>query len=134
MSAGVQPVSAQFAPTESQLAMAYSVCRGMARASAKNFYYAFLVLPKPKRQALCAVYAFMRRCDDITDDTTLSLRERRDKLEMWLNHFHRALAGQPTDDPVLLALTDTQRRFRIPPELLDQLFDDSPSSDSGTES
>jgi len=41
--------------------MAYSVCRGITRANAKNFYYAFLVLPKRKRQALCAVYAFMRR-------------------------------------------------------------------------
>jgi 15-cis-phytoene synthase len=121
MSAAVQPAPAQFGPTESQLAVAYSVCRGITRREAKNFYYAFLVLPKPKRQALCAVYAFMRRCDDITDDTASPLRERREKLELWLNDFHRAMAGQPTDDPVLLALTDTQRRFRIPPELLDQL-------------
>ncbi|HKS75381.1 MAG TPA: phytoene/squalene synthase family protein [Terriglobales bacterium] len=121
MSAAVSPAPAQFGPTASQLAVAYAVCRGITRREAKNFYYAFLVLPKPKRRALCAVYAFMRRCDDISDDTTLSIRERRDKLEGWLNDVHRALAGQPTDDPVLMALTDTQRRFRIPPELLDQL-------------
>ena len=121
MSAAVSPAPAQFGPTASQLAVAYSVCRGITRREAKNFYYAFMVLPKPKRRALCAVYAFMRRCDDISDDTILSIRERRDKLESWLNDVHRALAGQPTDDPVLLALTDTQRRFRIPPELLDQL-------------
>jgi phytoene synthase len=121
MSAAVQPAPAQFGPTESQLAVAYSVCRSITRTSAKNFYYAFLVLPKPKRQALCAVYAFMRRCDDITDDTTLSLRDRREKLETWLNDFHRVLAGQPTDEPVLLALADTQRKYRIPGELLDQL-------------
>ena len=63
----------------------------------------------------------MRRCDDITDDTTLPLRERRERLEAWLDDFHRVLAGQPTDDPVLLALTDTQRKYRIPVELLDQL-------------
>jgi phytoene synthase len=121
MSAAVQPAPAQFAPTESQLAVAYSVCRSITRKSAKNFYYAFLVLPKPKRQALCAVYAFMRRCDDLTDDTTMPLRERREKLVTWLNDFHRVLAGQPTDEPVLLALTDTQRKYRIPVELLDQL-------------
>ena len=60
-------------PLAPQLVMAYSVCKGITRTAAKNFYYAFLVLPRRKREALCAVYAFMRRCDDITDDPTLSL-------------------------------------------------------------
>jgi phytoene synthase len=101
--------------------MAYSVCKGITRTAAKNFYYAFLVLPRRKREALCAVYAFMRRCDDIADDTTLSREDRHNKLAEWLNKVHRALAAQPTDDPVLLALTDAQRRFQIPVGLLDQL-------------
>jgi 15-cis-phytoene synthase len=113
--------SPQFVPTESQLHMAYSVCRGITRAQAKNFYYGFLVLPKRKRQALCAVYAFMRRCDDIADDPSLSLRERRAKLDTWMDAFHASQSGQPTDDPVLLALVDAQRRFHIPLGLLDQL-------------
>ncbi|MGH9536287.1 MAG: phytoene/squalene synthase family protein, partial [Terriglobales bacterium] len=78
-------------------------------------------LPPAKRQALCAVYAFMRRCDDISDEGKLLPFERRQKLEAWLDAFHRAQSGQPTDDPVLLALADTQRRFKIPTELLDQL-------------
>lgn len=121
MSTAVQPASMQFAPTQSQLAMAYSVCSGIARASARNFYYAFLVLPHAKRRALCAVYAFMRRCDDISDDPTLPRRERRSHLEAWLEALHRAQAGEATDDPILLALTDTQRRFQIPAEFLDQL-------------
>jgi phytoene synthase len=121
MSAAVQPAPNPFAPTESQLAVAYSVCRGITRTAAKNFYYAFLVLPKPKRQALCAVYAFMRRCDDLADDPALSLQERRQKLGDWLNALHRAQAGHASDDPVLLALTDAQRRYKIPDELLDQL-------------
>jgi phytoene synthase len=108
-------------PTESQLHVAYSVCRGITRSQAKNFYYGFLVLPKPKRQALCAVYAFMRRCDDIADDPSLSARDRRQKLEAWLDAFHSVQAGYPTDDPILLALTDTQRRFAVPVGLLDQL-------------
>jgi phytoene synthase len=101
--------------------MAYSVCRGITRANAKNFYYAFLVLPKPKRQALCAVYAFMRRCDDIADDPTLSLEERRFKLSTWLAALHRVQQGEPSDDPILLALTDAQRRHTIPAGLLDDL-------------
>lgn len=113
--------SPQFAPTESQLHMAYSVCRGITRSRAKNFYYGFLVLPKRKRQALSAVYAFMRRCDDITDDPSLPARERRQKLDTWVDAFHNAQAGFPTDDPILLALTDAQRRFHIPIGLLDAL-------------
>lgn len=111
----------QFLPTESQLHMAYSVCRGITRERAKNFYYGFLVLPKIKRQALCAVYAFMRRCDDIADDPSLSARDRRQKLDTWVDAFHSAQSGLPTDDPILLALTDAQRRFHIPLGLLDGL-------------
>jgi phytoene synthase len=101
--------------------MAYSVCKGITRTAAKNFYYAFLVLPRRKREALCAVYAFMRRCDDISDDPTLSLLDRRQKLDTWLASLHRAQQGEPTDDPILLALTDAQRRFSIPAGLLDEL-------------
>ncbi len=108
-------------PAPAQLTMAYSVCRGITRSNAKNFYYAFLVLPKHKRQALCAVYAFMRRCDDIADDSSLSLEERRFKLGTWLDALHRAQQGEPSDDPILLALTDAQRRYTIPAGLLDEL-------------
>ena len=114
-------VSQPFAPTPSQLAVAYSVCRGITRSRAKNFYYGFLVLPKNKRRALCAVYAFMRRCDDIADDPSLPVRDRRQKLDVWLDAFHAAQAGHPTDDPIFLALTDAQRRFGIPAGLLDAL-------------
>jgi len=121
MSTAVQQATTQFVPTDSQLAVAYSVCRGITRRAAKNFYYAFQVLPRQKRQALCAVYAFMRKCDDIADDVGLPVHERRQRLDAWLGQFHRAHAGHPTDDPVLLALTDAQRRFNIVVGLLDQL-------------
>ncbi len=121
MSAGTQQVTVPWTPAPRQLVMAYSVCRGITRTSAKNFYYAFLVLPRRKREALCAVYAFMRKCDDITDDTSLSFPERRQKLDVWLDALHCAQQGQPTDDAILLALTDAQRRHQIPAGLLDEL-------------
>jgi len=121
MSTAVGNAPTQFAPTRSQLTMAYSVCRGIARSAAKNFYYGFAVLPPRKKNALTAVYAFMRRCDDITDDNALSVVNRQNQLAEWLDKVHRALAGQPTDDPVLLALTDAQRTYQIPFGLLDQL-------------
>jgi len=121
MSAGTQQFPIPWTPAPPQLVMAYSVCKGITRTAAKNFYYAFLVLPRRKREALCAVYAFMRRCDDISDDASLSLVDRRQKLDTWLAALHRAQQGEPTDDPILLALTDAQRRFSIPAGLLDEL-------------
>jgi 15-cis-phytoene synthase len=121
MSTAVGNAPVQFAPTASQLDMAYSVCRSIARSAAKNFYYGFVVLPRRKRNALSAVYAFMRRCDDIVDDNTLSRDDRHGKLAEWLDKAHHALAAQPTDDPVLMALTDAQRTYQIPVGLLDQL-------------
>jgi phytoene synthase len=121
MSTAVGNAPVQFAPTRSQLDVAYSVCRHIARSAAKNFYYGFVLLPRRKRNALSAVYAFMRRCDDIADDNTLSPNDRRNKLADWLDKVHRALASQPTDDAVLLALADAQRRYQIPLGLLDQL-------------
>jgi phytoene synthase len=121
MSAGTQQVPIPWTPAPPQLVMAYSVCKGITRTAAKNFYYAFLVLPRRKREALCAVYAFMRRCDDIADDPTLALPDRRQKLDTWLDALHRVQQGQPTDDAILLALTDSQRRYHIPAGLLDEL-------------
>lgn len=121
MSVGAQQVPIPWTPAPPQLVMAYSVCKGITRTAAKNFYYAFLVLPRRKREALCAVYAFMRRCDDITDDPSLSLAERRQRLDVWLEDLHRAQQGHPTDDAILLALTDAQRRYTIPAGLLDEL-------------
>ena len=121
MSAGTQQVPVPWTPAPPQLVMAYSVCKGITRRAAKNFYYAFLVLPRRKREALCAVYAFMRLCDDIADDSTLSPSDRRQKLDIWLDALHRAQQGQPTDDAILLALTDAQRRYSIPAGLLGAL-------------
>ena len=46
----------------------YRYCRGVARTRAKNFYYSFLLLDKPQRDAMCAIYAFMRYCDDLSDE------------------------------------------------------------------
>jgi 15-cis-phytoene synthase len=100
---------------------AYAACRAIAREKAKNFYYAFVALPATKRDAICAVYAFMRQADDLSDDESVSIPDRRVALHGWLANWHQALAGAPTSDPVFVALLDAQRRFAIPSELLDQL-------------
>jgi 15-cis-phytoene synthase len=104
-----------------QLAHAYAVCRGIARRSAKNFYYGFLVLPAEKRNAFCAVYAFMRHADDISDDPGLDITHKRQKLNEWLEAADEVFSGKPTDDPVLMALADAQSRFKIPVQLFEKL-------------
>src|SRR3954470_7505750 len=104
-----------------QLTTAYGVCRHIARTAAKNFYYGFLVLPRRKRNALSAVYAFMRHADDIADDPTMTFQQRREKLAEFLDEFHKVAAGKSTDDPVFMAVRDSQQRFNIPTKLLDQL-------------
>jgi phytoene synthase len=104
-----------------QLHTAYGICRHVARTAAKNFYYGFMVLPRRKRNALSAVYAFMRHADDICDDPGMTIPERRVKLHAWLEGYHRVAEGEPTDDPVFLALRDAQHHFGIPIELLDLL-------------
>jgi phytoene synthase len=107
--------------THHQITHAYAVCRGIARRAAKNFYYGFLVLPAEKRNALCAVYAFMRHADDVADDPQLDIGEKRRRLEEWLNAAKQVFAGAPTDEPVLMALGDAQQKYSIPPELFEKL-------------
>jgi 15-cis-phytoene synthase len=104
-----------------QLQAAYSVCRHIARSAAKNFYYGFLVLPKYKRNAISAVYAFMRRADDISDDPSLSPLQRLEKLNEWVSALRDVAAGGRTDDPVLFALADAQKRFNISLDLLEKV-------------
>jgi phytoene synthase len=100
---------------------AYAICRTIAQREAKNFYYAFRVLPEHKRNAMCAVYAFMRRADDISDDETLPIAERREVMAKWLAAWREARCTGVSEDAVFLALNDTQRRFAIPDALLEDL-------------
>jgi phytoene synthase len=100
---------------------AYAVCRSIARREAKNFYYAFIALPTARRNAMCAIYAFMRRADDLADDESFSVAERRVHLNEWLGKWRTACEGAATQDPVFLAVRDATERFAIPLSLLDEL-------------
>jgi phytoene synthase len=103
------------------IAEAYAVCRTIAQREAKNFYYSFRVLPVHKRNAMCAVYAFMRRADDISDDESLPVSERREVMSRWLGAWRDARQSGVSDDPVFVALNDTQKQFAIPDALLEDL-------------
>jgi phytoene synthase len=106
---------------ELTLAKAYAACRAIARREAKNFYYAFVALPAPRRNAICAIYAFMRKADDLADDESLSRDERRHSLAAWLAEWRAVCQGGFTADPAFLAVRDCTARFHIPLELLDEL-------------
>jgi phytoene synthase len=100
---------------------AYLECREIAKREAKNFYYSFRVLPQHKSDAMCAVYAFMRRADDIADDESLPIAERRQVMADWMDGWRVVQAGGDSNDAVFIAVRDTQRRFGISDELLGQL-------------
>jgi phytoene synthase len=106
--------------TNSELIAAYAACRAIAKREAKNFYYSFVALPKPKSDAMCAIYAFMRKADDLADDESMSLDARREAMAAWTAEW-RASRTASTTDPVFIAVNDTQQRFNIPDELLEQL-------------
>ena len=103
------------------LAAAYAQCRAIARREAKNFYYAFVALPAARRNAICAIYAFMRQADDLADDESFSRQERRTRLDAWLADWRGACQGGDSSHPVFLAVRDAVERFAIPLSLLDEL-------------
>jgi len=97
----------------------YAYCTALARARAKNFYWSFVLLPKAKRQAMCAVYAFMRECDDLSDGE----RASTEAMAGWRADLDRGLAGQPGEHPLWPALLDTVSRYRIPHHYLHEMID-----------
>lgn len=101
----------------------YRQCAKLARKSASSFYYSFWLLPAPKRRAMCALYAFARRSDDLADDESRSLAQRRAALAQWRSALERALRGPAGDSLLLRALADSVRRFDIPSKHLFALLD-----------
>ena len=103
------------------LERAYAECRAIAKREAKNFYYSFVALPEARRNAICAIYAFMRKADDLSDDESVAREERKLRLSAWLAEWHAASAGGETSDLVFIAVRDAIGRFHIPLRLLDEL-------------
>ena len=96
---------------------AYAEVGRITRREAKNFAYGIMVLPKAKRQAIAAIYAFARSVDDVADGE-LPPEQKRVKLE----ELRAALDSDPAD-PVFVALLDARERFGIPREPLAALVD-----------
>lgn len=97
---------------------AYAEVQRLTRRRARNFAYGIMVLPREKRHAIAAIYAFARRVDDIADGT-LPVGEKRAQLEQL-----RSLLEHPEeDDAMLVALADARTRFPIPAHALQALID-----------
>ena len=103
------------------LERAYAECRAISRREAKNFYYAFVALPAPRRNAICAIYAFMRQADDLADDESIPREERREQLDAWISAWRGIARGGEPGNAVFLAVRDATERYKIPLDLLDEL-------------
>src|SRR5205823_611550 len=136
------PASAAMRDTASQsattIAESYEYCHDIARASHSNFNYAFFLLPKPKRDALAALYAFMRLIDDVSDEGQ-DLGAKQRGLARWRGALDQAITGQeqvfdgnaavvspaatlPGAEQVLPALVDTMQRYNMPARYLHDLI------------
>jgi len=80
------------------------------------------VLPEEKRLAICAMYAFMRYCDDISDGDVAGFT-KEDGLRQWRSALHATMTGDYSGSPILPAFHDTVQRFGIPAEYFDELID-----------
>src|SRR5579859_8157089 len=140
-SAGNSPsLGAQHAgfPLSTSVPESYAACHQIARAAQSNFYYAFFLLPKPKRDALAALYAFMRMVDDVADEGH-DLAAKQRGLAKWRAAFDEAVTGNsqvfdgtaakpllseplPGEAEVLPALVDTMQRYKMPARYLHDLI------------
>ena len=118
------------------IAESYRNCHQIARSARSNFYYAFYLLPKPKRDGLAALYAFMRLVDDVADEGA-DIAAKQRGLAKWRAALDDAVTGTEHaidvssalarqavygSAEVLPALVDTMRRFNMPARYLHDLI------------
>jgi squalene synthase HpnC/squalene synthase HpnD len=128
---------AVFPPAQDPSA-SYDHCHRIARGARSNFYYAFYLVPKPKRDGLAALYAFMRLIDDVADEGA-DLASKQRGLARWRSALDQAVTGAPQlidgtsavaenisllrgAAEILPALLDTIQRFKIPARYLHDLI------------
>jgi len=105
-----------------ELSASYRSAQAVAREQAKNFYYSFVVLPQEKRLAFCAVYAFMRYCDDISDGEGDTEAKRR-QLGKWRDQLDTAYSDRACGNSIMPAFRESVHRFSIPAEYFHWIID-----------
>ena len=106
-------VASSGAPYTDSVRASYAECNRIARTARSSFYLAFFGLRKEKRNALCALYAFMRLVDNVSDDPG-NLDAKRQGLARWRAMLDQAVTGRTNSHAILPALADTIARFEIP--------------------
>lgn len=106
--------------TATDVREAYDHCQQVTRREARNFYFAFITLPTPKRRAIYAAYAFARLCDDIADSEA-PVEQKVAELTQVHRLLERAFGGTP-EGPVFVALADAAERYAIPHAYFDALI------------
>src|SRR5579862_822692 len=105
-----------------RLTASYRHCEHVAKTQARNFYYSFLTLPSERKAAMCAIYAFMRYSDDVSDEAAVD-RSKADEMRTWRAALDRAFVGDYGDSLILPAFHDTVCRYQIPARYFHELID-----------
>jgi len=96
--------------------------RTITRKSASNLALAFVLLPKPKRDGMSALYAFCREVDDVADNEALTVADRRKQLAAWRADVGRACGTDTPHFAVNRELQPVIRQYRLPYEYFDELL------------
>ena len=96
--------------------------RTITRKSASNLALAFVLLPRQKRDGMSALYAFCREVDDVADDESAPVEQRRERLAAWRDDIRRACSGDAPQFPVNRELQPFIQRHHLPFELFDELL------------
>jgi phytoene synthase len=117
-----------------ELGRSYELCHEIAKREARNFYYSFLTLSRTKRNAMYAIYSWMRRLDDLADDAA-SPFEAEKAVQQWKELTHEKLdrssrlngslepKGMSSTEDLWPALVDTVQRFKIPHHYFDEIIE-----------
>src|SRR5437588_6340746 len=96
--------------------------RAITRKSASNLALASILLPRNKRDGMSALYAFCREVDDVADDESVPIEQRREALARWRDDLQKIYAGQKPAFPVNQELKPVIQQYRLPFEYFDELL------------
>lgn len=96
--------------------------RALTKTSASNLALAFILLPRAKRDAMSALYAFCRAVDDVADEDAVPAEKRRETLARWRADIHRACAGEQPQMVLNQEFAPVIQQFQLPFALFDELI------------
>jgi len=116
--AGLSTISA----SPESIDRAYRHCLSLARSHYENFPVASLLVPKPLRGPIAAIYAFARSADDMADEGNDEPYVRLARLQGYRDRLQALARGETVDAPVFIAIADSIRRYSLPLSLFDDLL------------